>query len=184
MDLYLLSKWSFRSVPLLFSQVHERKLNTAVSRIESFLQSQHPIYSDRYDVWKANEIGLSGGAKVVDEFLIPFEWEKKNGDHFESRQKQANYINFPDRYGGAIVGQAHEQSPTPGEGLNFGLLGEYNEDASRQDRSKATRLYESVDGTGLEASDWESWWSSCHLRAMATGHRWLLVEAPDRKSVV
>lgn len=150
-----------------------------MSRLESFLNSHHPIYENRYDVWKANEVGLSGGAKVVDDFLIPFEWEKEKGDHFKRRKQQANYINFPERYGGAIVGQAHEQSPVPGEGLQFGQLGEYQEDAERQDRTKATRLYESVDGTGLEATDWNSWWSSCHLRAMATGHRWLLVEAPS-----
>jgi len=144
---------------------------------QQIVTSEHPIYKSQRDLWLKNERRLQGGQQMVERELRPFEWEEENGDHHKSRKEQAVYVNFPRKTARKVVGHLSRQSPDPNETISFGDLGEIRE-GNDDERNRATELWRNVDGRGKIGSRWSQWWDSVHMRAMATGHRWILVEAP------
>lgn len=151
----------------------------------SYLASTHEIFDKWKDVWKQNERRLRGGTEVLSE-LTPFRWEKeKNGKPSESylaRQKEATYINFPDLHASIVAGHLMREAPTPRSSANstasldFGTLGSVELTGVSPD--PAYLVYYNVDGLGKRGSQWDTWWLAVLKRAMATGHRWMFVDAP------
>lgn len=163
-----------------------------------WLDTEHGVYEMHADRWRINERRLRGGEAVLEE-LRPFSWEyteavsggpdvkalqdssSQSGgsttEHYERRQAEAVYVNFPDMFATAMTGFLLRQAPEPGSALNFGTLGEVGR--TRTDKPTAAELvYFNVDGAGNDGSQWDAWWLSVYRRAFATGHRWLFCEAP------
>ena len=131
-----------------------------------------------WGAWLRNEIRLRGGDEVLAE-LRRFEWEIAGGEKYRSRQSQATYINFPDMFARLMVGHLFRQAPQPGHGLSFGSLGEptIGESSRPQVPPRADDVWWNVDGVGRDGSQWDNFWQAALLRAFATGHRWIFVEA-------
>lgn len=144
--------------------------------LDTFLDSTHEVYDANRDLWLRNERRLRGGMEVIRHELERFDWEKKGGDHFDGRVRQATYVNFPRRMASTLVGQVASNAPEPDVGMTFGTLGEVDEGDDVP--SPATMLWRNVDAKGEASSQWRQWWSDVQERAMSTGHRWVLVEAP------
>lgn len=153
-----------------------------------WLDALHPVYRDWERVWERNERRLEGGDAIKDELII-FDWETRSGEpgvgvtrpgeHYEHRQEEATYINFPEMLAATLVDHVMQEAPVPGAGLNFGQLGEVRRQADRNGIPTAAELvYYNADGVGSDGSQWDNFWSGVTVRAMATGHRWLMVEAP------
>jgi hypothetical protein len=146
-----------------------------------WLKTTHPIYDLWRDAWMRNERRLRGGEAIADE-LTRFDWETVGGDHYKQRQSQATYMNFPDMFAADMCGHLMRARPTPGSGLNFGALGEIPKQRNFKEPTFAELVYYNTDGVGNDGSQWDNFWDSVERWAMATGHRWLMVEAPARKA--
>lgn len=149
----------------------------------AFLDSQHPVYVACRDQWEKNERRLRGGEDVLME-LRRFDWERKlpkKGEEktqYEERQERATYINLPDMFATTTIGHLMREAPQPGAGLDFGNLGEVRRERDFQAPTRAELLYYNADGVGNDGSQWDNFWSGAMKRAMGTGHRWIMVEAP------
>lgn len=163
-----------------------------------WLDVKHPTYEIHEKRWLMNEIRLRGGEDVLEE-LVPFSWEYEQvtdeaGDinslelavkrgklteHFERRQAQATYINFPDMFATAMTGFLMREAPNPESSLSFGHLGEIRREREG-DPTEAELVYYNVDGVGNDGSQWDNFWAAAAKRAQATGHRWMFVEAPEK----
>lgn len=146
--------------------------------LKSILETKHPLYEKWLPIWERNETGLYGGDSTIDEFLVPFHWEKRaaakgnDNSHFDERKKTAVYINFPAAVAHTMVGSLDRSAPKPGKGVQFGSLGNVDDEGSA-----AYKLWNSADkrdGTGLS---FPSFFSAANRRAMATGHRWMFCES-------
>jgi hypothetical protein len=148
-----------------------------------WLDSFHPIWTEWHDFWLRQERRLYGGPAVRTE-LDPFSSEaatvKGGPERYARRQRQATYLNFPDVDATAFVGQMSKHAPRPGQGLNFGALGEVRprEQLGGILSERAEMLWYNVDGIGNDGSQWVPWWDGVTKRAKATGHRWCMAEAP------
>jgi hypothetical protein len=144
-----------------------------------WLGSKHPIYEASRDTWIVNERRLRGGKGVLQE-LRPFEWEKDGGPHHEARKAGATYINFPDIFATSLAGFLLRDAPAPDGTLSFGTLGEV-----RRERAKITQpteaelIFYNTNGVGNDGSQWNNYWHGSVRRAMATGHRWHMIESPE-----
>lgn len=151
-----------------------------------FLELVHPIHDAWADTWERNERRLEGGDAILED-LVPFDWELEaegrvgadSREHYLRRQSQVTYINFPEMLAETYVGYLMDQAPSPGENLSFGTLGEVRRERNLSDPTRAEQIYYNVDGTGSDGSMWDNFWADVQMRAMATGHRWLMVEAPN-----
>ncbi len=150
----------------------------------AFLDSQHPIYTANRRRWEINEARLAGGDNVIDE-LRPFDWEvdRGPGSPYQQRQEQAIYLNFPDIFATAITGHLLRFAPKPGQGLNFGNLGNVNTPVDWKKPSQADQLWNSIDRPSQVGMTWNQWWMDEFKLAMATGHRWHYAETPAEDAV-
>jgi hypothetical protein len=139
----------------------------------TFLSQKHPAYIAQIDQWTRNIRRFQGGQAVFQE-LIRFDWETRNGDHYVGRQRQATYLNFPERFASTIVGQMMVESPLP----NFGTLGEVRRERDVNNPTPAEQLWYNVDGVGQDGSQWVPWWTYVAKKAVNTGVEWLYVESP------
>jgi hypothetical protein len=143
-----------------------------------WLNATHPVWDAWAETWAQNERRLKGGWFVLDE-LRPFDWEVAEGRKaYEARRKQATYMNFPDIFLTAMAGHLMRKRPTPPDSLDFGSLGSVvrAEGASKPDLAEV--IYYNTDGIGMDGSQWDNFWMAAWRRAGATGHRWIMVEAP------
>lgn len=138
------------------------------------LSSTHPVYDNWSERWGRAERRLRGGDAVLPE-LARFEWE--GDEHYEARQLQATYVNFPELHATVMAGHLLREAPQPGHGLDFGTLGVVDRRAGQPEASRAELVYFNVDGTGSDGAQWDAWWDSVDKRAQATGHRWIMCEA-------
>lgn len=152
------------------------------SILSALLTSEHPVYKDNHDLWLKNQRRLDGGEEVLECELNPFEWEKEEGAHFESRQQEATYVNFPRRFARKLVGQLSRKAPQPGGAIDFGTLGQVDETTQGSNITKATQLWTNADGQGRVSSSWPTFWNQVQKKTLATGHRWVFVEAPSGES--
>jgi hypothetical protein len=173
----------------------------------AWLDEKHPIWTVWAPIWARQERLLRGGVYVKGELRrfdwetlrgnvsgvvggadeeaataalatgnprVPF---SKPGEHYEMRQRQATYMNFPDLFASVTVGHLMRQAPMP----DFGTLGAIDRADGVTEPSNAELVYYNVDGVGNDGSQWKNYWTTSGKRAMATGHRWHFAEAPAVK---
>jgi hypothetical protein len=173
-----------------------------MSTKRAFLASKHPAWVEQSPEWRINDRRLNGGLGVLKE-LTPFDWEvtqlgasKAGRDvqpdlfryhdmivsppqtHYELRQQNAVYLNFPDRFASIMAGHLIRNSPQVGSGLNFGTLGDVRRKQDIDSPSAAELLYYNTDGAGADGSQWRTYWLHVLKGAMASGVRWVLCEGP------
>lgn len=148
-----------------------------------WLNSKHPAYEEMLDEWVTNERRMLGGKLVLDE-LMRFDWELANGEHYTSRQQNAVYLNFPDRFASMIVGHMMREAPTPEGALNFGGLGKVRRRRDIDFPTEAELFYYNTDGVGGDGSQWDNYWTTVGKSAVATGIRWVLVEGSEEQPQV
>lgn len=152
-------------------------LKSSVPSKYGFLHYQHAVYRANRDTWQENEELLYGGELAL-EYLRPFEWEiAKMNDHqsaFWWRQQQAIYSMLPEKFSTLISGHLFRSAPRADQGLDFGKLGKIN----AEEMTQASLVYWSCNHPGLYGMPWDAWWQQLCKRAMATGHRWVFVNAP------
>lgn len=170
-----------------------------------WLETKHPVWSFNQPIWEMLERRYLGGDAVLAE-LAPFRWElagtpdlSEHGEReatilaaanestylrnsarvsYEQRKRQAPYINFAEKFTRILVGHLMRNAPVPGEGLDFGTLG----DAGRREgeaaqRSQAEDVYYNVAGVGQDGIGWDPFWSTVIQHSIVTGHRWLFCDA-------
>lgn len=149
----------------------------------SFLDETNPVWESCREAWERNERRMRGGDPVHDE-LRRFDWESEDPPegqdktHYEVRRDRAVYVNLPDDFATATVGHLMREAPQPGSGLDFGSMGEVRRAQDIDVPTPAELTYYNADGVGSDGSQWDGFWASAMKRAMATGHRWISVEAP------
>jgi hypothetical protein len=131
--------------------------------------------------WLRNERRLAGGDLVLPE-LKSYDWEVENGESHRSRQAQATYMNYPDIFATAMVGSIMRHAPIPDADLSFGTLGTVRRQRNIASPTKAEMIYYNATGPGVTGAQWNSFWEAAMKRAMATGHRWISVEAPPART--
>jgi len=150
-----------------------------MAELSDILSSKNPVFvkmGGDTGLWAKNERRLRGGYDIVDE-LFPWDYETKGQGEHKERQDRAVYVNFPARMTEKFVGHLSREAPRPGDAVSFGPLGEITPTPAGE-LTRADMLYRSVDGTGDYGTDWVSFFDGVQKRAMATGHRWLVVEMP------
>lgn len=146
-----------------------------------WLDIEHPVYAARKEQWERDEQRMLGLPDVANE-LRNFDWEDENGPQHRRRRESATYLNFPAEVAGVIVGHAFANAPAPDAGLDFGQLGTVRRAADiRGLPSEAELLYYNTDGIGNDGSQWDNFWEQAGVRACATGHRWILGDAPKER---
>jgi hypothetical protein len=158
-----------------------------------WLDDTHEVFDAWVERWEQNERRLRGGDYVLGE-LRRFIWESAPGgpgdpsnpsmvpgEHYIARQAQATYLNFPEMYTETIVGHLARSRPLPGSGLNFGELGQVRRERDYMLPTPAEQIYYNADGVGNDGSQWDNWWFGVLQRAAGTGHRWIMVEAPETR---
>lgn len=119
---------------------------------------------------------LRDGVTMKDKMLLSTELQA--GEHYRRRKDSVVYINFPEAFATDIVGHLFREAPAPDNGLDFGTLGEVRRKEDIDTPTRAELVYYNVDGVGVDGSQWDSFWSTQLKLAMATGFRWIYVEAP------
>lgn len=143
-----------------------------------WLESKHPIYQANVDLWQKNESRMRGGPEILDE-LSKFDWEEEKNLHYIERQKNAVYLNFPDRFATVMVGHMMRQAPEVGNRLNFGTLGEVRRIRDINTPSPAELVYYNTDGVGNDGSQWNNFWTRAAKAAFPCGFRWVIAEGPE-----
>jgi hypothetical protein len=175
----------------------------------AWLNTEHPIYRERKIEWQINERRFRAGMDVLQE-LRRFDWEagvdirgqstrsqelaaqtavekeiaaggRFNRTHFASRQGEATYINFPEAFATILVGHMMSKAPERDLSLDFGTLGKVQRAKGVRDPSRAELIYFNADGVGTDGSQWNNFWTEVAKWAMATGHRWNMVEATRQR---
>ncbi len=154
--------------------------STAVGSPLKWLDSEHLMYAANKLTWEKNERRLRGGDYVLTE-LRRFAWEEEAGASIKEREAEATYINFVAAFADIMVGHLFREAPAPDEGLTFGTLGRVARANANDDPSRAEQVYYNSDGEGNDGSQWNTFWSEEMKWAMATGHRWILVDAPAQQ---
>lgn len=101
------------------------------------------------------------------------------GEHYARRQDSAIYVNLMEGFATDITGHISKQAPAPEAGLDFGTLGIVRRREDIDDPTRAELFYYNADGIGSDGSQWDSFWSAQLKLAMATGIRWVYVDAPS-----
>ena len=152
-----------------------------------WLKLKHPIYTAQQKSWRREERRLFGGDPALGE-LHRFDWEthhptrnvlphQEGKAHYKLRQDAAVYMNFPDLFAKILVGHLFRKAPTPDDNLDFGTLGTVRRDRTSNTPNQAELVWTNADGIGNDGSQWDNFWGAEMRRAMATGHRWLLVDS-------
>jgi hypothetical protein len=141
----------------------------------TWIDDKHAIYAKNEAAWQREERRLLGGDAVLED-LVQFDGE--SDESFAKRKEQAAYINFGLLHVAVITGQLRMHAPTPGKGLSFGGLGDVRSRDKIDTPTLAELLYYNVDGVGSDGSEMPAFFDGVDVRAQATGHRWLMMEAP------
>lgn len=179
------------------SPLHE-ELDWLWEQNEARFEGGHNVYSElwRFD-WET--VPLSHHSRLRDGVTIPIRRSKvanadvvvgeadeyitsnaelAPGEHYERRQESAIYVNLMEGYATDVVGHIFQQAPAPDAGLDFGQLGIVRRIEDIDEPTRAELAYFNIDGIGSGGSQWDSFWSYQLKLAMATGYRWIYVDAP------
>lgn len=118
-------------------------------------------------------------AENKDDWLGSLNTEMAPGEHYQRRQDSAIYVNLMEAFSTDIVGHIFQQAPAPEIGLDFGKMGIVRRLENIDTPTRAELFYFNTDGVGVDGSQWDSYWSAQLKLAMATGLRWIYVEAPE-----
>ena len=174
-----------------------------MSIVKDAITSEHPLYKRRKAQWERDERRYKGGSAVAAD-LIPFAWESDQAapalseksametlarqstshtrSHYEQRQITATYPSFARRMTEKFVGRLAADAPKPGEGYDFGGLGQVREIQDlTPPMTRAEMLYYNCDRQG---SPLVAWFNEVQRQAMNTGHRWVGVTAPPVKGTM
>lgn len=151
----------------------------AVMKMNSFLGSFHPAYEEQREEWELNLRRARGGLHVLRE-LVPFIWELPEGEQINERKQMAVYLNFPDRFASILAGHLMRAAPAPGASLDFGTLGDVRRRRDIDEPTPAELFYYNTNGIGKDGSQWNNCWTQIVKGAVTMGHRWLLLEGPQR----
>lgn len=137
-----------------------------------FLDFKLKLYEDHLEAFKREERRLYGGDAVLSELLL---WKGESSTFYAARQAQSGYLTLPKQHATTLTGHLSKQTPMP----VFGSLGNVRE---RKDRGREPSLAElfwyNVDGVGQDGTEMPAFMDGVQERAIATGYRWVLVEAP------
>lgn len=137
-----------------------------------FLSWTNSIFDAWYDEWSANERRLSAGFDVLEE-LARWDYEKDDSPigSYATRKSRAVFVPYPSMMTTAFVGGLQREKPEPGNGLDFGTLGDPKVPSPAQD------VMNSVD-RAVGGASWDTFWANTETKAMATGHVWITCDAP------
>lgn len=142
---------------------------------KSILALRHPLYAEKADVWRLNELRFSGGDKVFDR-LRRFSWEEGEAEAYAARKERAVWMDFPALVRDKLVGSVFAQFPE-GEAMDLGRL------AAADDGLRAELLQANADGTGSDALQLREFWRESMEAAMPCGFVWIMAEAPEPSEV-
>lgn len=148
---------------------------------ESVMNELMPFDWERANMPNSMSGGESGGELTLQlevERMLLVSTYLVQESHYVQRQMQATYLNFADMYATVIAGHLLRAAPRPGQGLNFGALGEVRPQRKMSGvPSQAELIYYNADGTGTDGAQWDNFWAAVAKRAIATGHRWIYVDS-------
>ena len=163
--------------------------------VASILALRHPAYEAFLPRWQLAETRLRAGRAAAEE-LAPFPSEVEDGQAHTSRKERAVCLPLMHETAREFVDSVSRQAPRPGEAqadraLSLGTLGsvrpelggfgEPTDDGTGiTSATRAELLWTNADGTGDDGASFETWIDGVQRRAMATGFRWVGVEAPPR----
>lgn len=137
-----------------------------------FLDYKLPMYEAHVVGWKRDEARLYGGDAVLSQLV---QWKGESGPFYAARQAQSGYLTLPKQHASTLAGHLSKQTPMP----TFGALGEVREREERgTEPSLAELFWYNVDGVGQDGTEMPAFFDGVQERAIATGYRWLMVEAP------
>lgn len=140
-----------------------------------FLDARHRVFTQNDDAWAREERRLYGGDPVLEELV---QWRNESTAKYEARQAEASWIGFPKTHASILAGHIVAQLPVP----NYGTLGDVRarEERGTQSPTVAELFHYNADGVGADGTQFPAWVAGVLQRALATGHRWCLVEMPRR----
>jgi hypothetical protein len=145
--------------------------------ILEFLDRLHPVYAANQEAYKRDERRLSGGDDVLDELV---KWKGEDDTHFNTvRRPMAGYLPFPEAHASTLSGHLNRKYPQ----VNYGSLGEVRT-REEIDTPQLAELFDyNADGIGQDGTQLQAYLDAVEQRAIATGHRWLMMEMPSRETL-
>lgn len=148
--------------------------------LDDILGATHEVYTANLDAWKREERRLFGRDAVLGRGTAEVDLEKftNEGDpSYKARKAQATYLNFPAIHAKILAGHLGRVAPMP----NYGTLGEVRQRGEIAGRPTVAELFHyNCDGVGSDGTQFRAWTTGVQERAIATGHRWVMVEMPKR----
>jgi hypothetical protein len=144
--------------------------------IADVLNAQHEVYIANRSAWAREERRLYGRDAV----LIPDELERftnESDPSYNARKAQATYLNFASIHAKILAGHLGRVAPMP----DYGTLGPVRQRGEIAGRPTVSELFHyNCDGVGSDGTQFRAWTTGVQERAIATGHRWVMVEMPRR----
>lgn len=140
-----------------------------------FLDAKHEVFTKNEAAWKRDERRLYGGDTVLSELA---QWRNESTEKYQQRQAEASWVGFGKTHATILAGHIISELPLP----DYGSLGSVRARDQRKtgQPSVGELLHYNVDGIGADGMQLHAWVFGILQRAMATGHRWTLVEMPRR----
>jgi hypothetical protein len=148
-----------------------------------FLGATHPVYTASLDAWRREERRLYGRDAVLGVAGAELDLEKFTNETdvgYRARKAQATYLNFAAQHAKILAGHLGRVAPMP----DYGTLGEVRQRGDITGRPTAAELFHyNCDGVGADGTQFRAWTTGVQERAIATGHRWVMVEMPRLPSL-
>ncbi len=141
-----------------------------------FLDHKTDIYLSHEAAWKRDERRLVGGDAVLAELL---RWKGEDQDYYDHRLASALAPDLPKRHATRLVGHLSKQTPPP----DYAELGTVRGRSKIDTPSQAELLHFNADGIGQDGTELKPWLDGVNERALATGYRWVMVEAPTLETL-
>jgi hypothetical protein len=153
-----------------------------VPDIQEILSAEHEVYAMNLESWKREERRLYGrdavlGSVGTDQEVDLEKFTNETPASYKSRKAQATYLNFPSIHAKILAGHLGRVAPMP----NYGTLGLVRARSDINSRPTFAELFHyNCDGVGSDGTQFRAWTTGVQERAIATGHRWVMVEMPRR----
>lgn len=149
-----------------------------------WLDAKAKEFAQRDVAWERDERRHAGQDHVLDaNELTRFDNEEADGAHYKGRKAEAVYINLPQKHASLVTGHLSKHRPSPGQGIDFGSLGEVRTRDEIDTPTLAELFYYNIDGIGNDGSSWESWTDYLDELAQVYGHMWVMVESSETAPV-